>query len=259
MKKQIVLDDIHPKDMKFANKMIIQSFDNKHEYIMSLKEEGQYRAGVFKFKKQIQNGVEINEENVDKIRNQVRNSLIKRGLITGAVYEGFKYDVDGMIVDYAELASGNPECMLKPVKVYDKWFYELYINMSIPWSVQEDDIRDGAIRAIETIKALEELNIEMKINIIISSEGMYEDGDSYLMIIPICNHLEFKDYNLLYPFMTGEFLRGPMFQTMKSGKEVAGNLGYAFKLENALNLWELKEDSVVTLADRIVNDVKGLA
>lgn len=258
MKKQIVLDDIHPKSMKFTEKMIIQTFNNKHEYIASLKVEGEHGDSVKEFKKLISHGVDIDEQHVDKIKTQVRNSLIKRGLITGTVYEGFKYDVEGIIVDYAELASGNPECMLKPVKKYDKWFYELYINMSIPWNVDTQDIKDGAIRAIETIRALEELNIEMKINIVISSDRMYRDGDSYLMIIPICNHLEFKDYNLLYPFMTGEFLRGPMFQTMKSGKAVNGSLGYAFKMDNTLNLWELKEDSVVALADRIVNDVKGL-
>lgn len=257
MKKLRVLDDIHPKGMKFTSRMVIQTFDNKFDYMHSLKEEGEYSEAVKNFRKEIKHGVKTNQKNIDKIRNQVRNALLKRGIITGAVYEGFRYDVDGIIVDYAELASGNPECMLKPVKIYDKWFYELYINMSIPWDVSKETILEGATRAIETIKALEELNIEIKINVIMASTGLYSDGDSYLMIIPICNHLDFKDHDLLLPFMTGDFLRGPMFQTMKSDKPVSYGLGSAIKLPNALNLWELEEDSAVQLAERIINDVKG--
>ncbi len=258
MIKNNILKDIHPQDIKFSDNIVIQEFDNKFEYMYTLKEEGKYKQKVINFFDQVKNGANIDEKLIEQIRNQVRNSLIKRGIITGTLYEGYKYDVDGLIVDYAELASGNPECMMKPLKKYDKWFYELYINMSIPWNVEENDINSGAIRLIETIKALEELNVEIKVNVMMAARGMYTSGRDYIAIIPICNHLEFKDYNLLYPFVTGEFLRGPMFQTMRSGESVTYNLGYPVKFENALNLWEITEGYEVELAERVLNDIKGL-
>ena len=247
-----ILKDIYPKDLRFSDDVNIQEFDNRQHYVASLRESGNYGSAVTKFLEQVKNGPKVDQTHVDTIRNTVRNNLIKRGIITGTVYEGFKYAVDGLIIDYAELAAGNPECMLKPVKKYDKYFYELYVNMSIPWKVEASEISDGAIRLIETITALEELNIEIKVNLIMSSRGMYTSGESYLCIIPICSHLEFKDYNLLYPYMTGEFLRGPMFQTMKNGKPVQGNLGRAVKLNNAVNVWELREE---VLAQRVLNDL----
>ena len=254
MKQTKVLMDIYPKDFKFTPNMVIQEFDNKHDYIHSLNLEGPLKDKINIFVKQLQNGVDVDQETIKKIRNEVRNNLIKRGIITGTVYEGFKYDVEGIIVDYAELASGNPECMMKPVKVYDKWFYELYVNMSIPYFVTEDKISEGAIRLIETVKALEEINIEIKINVVMTSEGLYNNGKSFLMIIPICNHLEFKDYNLLFPFICGNFLRGPIFDTLHRAKNDynAKSIGGAYKLDNSLNIWELEETA---LAERVINDL----
>ena len=252
METRYVLSDLHPKSLKFTDKLLIHEYNNRQEFNFHLKEEGEYKNSVIDFRNKLKNGCAVPAKKIEKIRNTVRNNLIKRGIISGTVYEGFKYDVDGIIVDYAELASGNPECMLKPLKKYDKYFYELYINMSIPWKVSEDEIDEGAIRLIETIKCLEELNIEIKINLVMASRGMYTDGDSYLCIIPICSHLEFKDYNLLYPYCTGEFLRGPMFQQMKSTKPTVSDLGYAIKLDNSVNIWEVDE---VALSERVLNDL----
>ena len=252
MRKSRILQDIYPKTMQFSKDIVIHEFDNRHEFTHKLSTEGTYGSKVEEFLDQIKNGPDVDTEMIEEIRNTVRNNLIKRGIITGTVYEGFKYDVDGLILDYAELAAGNPECMMRPIKKYDKWFYELYVNMSIPWSVSNEDIKEGAIRLIETIKALEELNIEIKVNVILASRGMYEDNRDYLLIIPICNHLEYKDYTLLYPYMNGNFLRGPMFQTMHSGDPVKGNLGRATKLDNSVNLWGLDEE---TLAARVINDL----
>ena len=252
MKITNILRDLYPKSMKFNNKVQIQEFDNRFQFLYTMSTKGDYGDKVSSFLEKVKNGSTVDTSKVEEIRNTVRNNLIKRGIISGSVYEGFKYDVEGLIIDYAELASGNPECMLKPLKKYDKYFYELYINMSIPWNVSEHKIDDGAIRLIETIKALEELNIEMKINVVMASQGMYQDGNSYLFILPICSHLDFKDYDLLYPYMNGEFLRGPLFQTMHSGKPVNGSLGSAVKIENTVNLWEIDETA---LAQRVLNDL----
>ena len=250
--KRDVVNDHHPKSLLYRKGTTVQEFDNKHDFINQLKVDGTYRELVKKFLDQVNGGVPNKDAETTLIRNTIRNNLIKRGIISGTVYEGWKYDVEGIIVDYAELASGNPECMLKPVKKYDKYFYELYINMSIPWSVGEDEIMDGAIRLIETIKLLEERHIEMKLNVVLFSNGMFRNGDNFLTVIPLCNHLEFKDYNLILPFVTGEFLRGPLFQIMHSHDNVDGSLGQATKLENSVNLWELKE---MDLVDRVLLDL----
>lgn len=250
-RKRDIINDIHPKDLLHSKDTVVETYDNKFDFIKELVEEGEHAEDVKEFNKQIKNGVDIKEAEIDLIRNTVRNNLIKRGIITGTVYEGWKYDVDGIIVDYAELAAGNSECMMKPVKKYDKYFYELYINMSIPWSVSSSSIKEGAIKLIETIKLLEERNIEIKINVVLYSQGMFRNGDNWLTIIPICNHLEYKDYNLIYPFINGEFLRGPLFQIMKRHDSTEG-LGRATKLDNTVNLWELNETE---LAERVIHDL----
>ena len=253
--KKDVLTDIHPRSLLDSSNTFVHEFDNKYDFVQFLDAHpmDKYAEDVRTFKKEIKE-LEMDPSMIEKVSNTVRNNLIKRGIITGTVYEGYKYDVDGDIIDYAELATGNPRCMMKPLKKYDKYFYELYINMSIPWSVDASDIEEGAIRLIETIKALEELNIEIKLNVVLFSRGMYTNGTNYLFIMHLANHLEFKDYRLILPYINGNFLRGPLFNTMyKQGMgSVDDGLGQATKLKNSVNLWELDE---VALAERVLLDL----
>lgn len=246
-----IIDDIYPKSLLARPNTMVQVFDNKFDFIEHLDtEEAEHGQHVQHFLARLQDGPKLDPTMVETVRNTVRNNLVKRGIVTGTIYEGYKYAVDGLILDHAELAAGNSECMMSPVKKYDKWFYELYVNMSIPWSVDESEIQENAIKLIETIKLLEERNIEIKINVILFSDGMFRDGRNYLSVIPICSHLDYKDYNLL-SFMDGKFLRGPLFQIMKS-HEVTEGLGRATKLDNSVNLWELEETE---LAERVLNDL----
>lgn len=248
------MNDIHPKSL-LPSKAIVQEFDNRHDFIAYLDKQSKpdYADKVKIFKDNVKS-IEIDPKHVETIANNVRNNLIKRGIISGTIYEGYKYDVDGDIIDYAELATGNPRCMMKPIKKYDKFFYELYINMSIPWSVSEEDITDGAIRLIETIKLLEELNVEIKLNVVLYSNGMFKSRENYLFIMHLANHLEYKDYQLILPFINGNFLRGPLFTVMyNTGHGKADDsLGSATKLKNSVNLWEIDE---VKLAERVILDL----
>ena len=247
-----IIQDIHPKSLLYKSNTIVQEFDNKEELMEFLKKNEIEKYDLSQFRENIKH-YHVDKETTELITNNVRNNLIKRGIVTGTIYEGYKYDVEGDIIDYAELATGNPQCMMKPIKKYDKYFYELYVNMSIPYTVDESTIIEGAIRLSETIKALEELNVEIKVNIVLYSQRMFLNNDNYLFIMPLVSHLEYKDHQALLPYMDGEFLRKVIFTTMHSHKGVnTSSLGNAVKLKNSVNLWELDE---IELAERIINEL----
>jgi len=251
-KRENIIQDIHPKDLLHSTKCNVINFDNKFDLLEFLKKNEPSEDSIAHTDTFYENlkSYEPNTELVEKIRNEVLNNLIKRGIITGTIYEGYKYAVEGEIIDYAQLATGNPNCMLSPVKKYDKWFYELYINMSIPGNIDESSIEQGAIRLIETINALEERNIEIKVNIVDYSGNLYYDEDvtDLLVIIPLISHLEHKSYDKLMPFILGSFLRGPLFtiarNSIKNKDSVSSGMGEAIKLKNTVNLWEIDESDL---------------
>jgi len=252
IKRKDIMSDIHPKSLLYMDNTVIQEFDSREDLIEYLKENKHPKYDLTKFMKNVKY-YEIEEKKVDEVRNNVRNNLIKRGIVSGTIYEGYKYDFEGEIIDYAELSTGNPKCMMKPIKKYDKYFYELYVNMSIPYTISEREIQEGAIRLAETIKALEELHIEIKVNIVLYSQKMYINGENYLFICPLVSHLEYKDHQVLLPYMDGEFLRQALFTIMSNSGNTVGTLGNATKLKNSVNLWELDE---VELAERIIGELE---
>ncbi len=252
IKRKDIMSDIHPKSLLYMDNTVIQEFDSRDDLIEYLKENRHPKYDIANFLKNVKY-YEIEEKKVDEIRNNVRNNLIKRGIINGTIYEGYKYDFEGEIIDYAELSTGNPKCMMKPIKKYDKYFYELYVNMSIPYIIPKEEIQEGAIRLAETIKALEELHVEIKVNIVLYSQKMYTNGENYLFICPLVSHLEYKDHQVLLPYMDGEFLRQALFTIMKNSGNTVESLGNATKLKNSVNLWELDE---VELAERIINELE---
>ena len=246
-----IISDLHPKSLLYKNNTVVKEFDSREDLMEYLKANPNDQYDLTQFFKNTKE-YKVDIDKVEEVRNTVRNNLIKRGIITGTIYEGYKYDIEGEIVDYAELAVGNPKCMMKPIKKYDKYFYELYINMSIPWRVEEKDIQEGAIRLVETIKALEELHIEIKINSVLYSDGMFNNGENYLFICPLLSHLEYKDHKVLLPYIDGEALRRALFTVMHNNGNTKDTLGNAVKLDNTVNLWELEE---VELAERIINEL----
>ena len=120
VKRKDIIDDIHPKSLLVPN-TVVQSFDNKEEFQYYLKNNPHPNYSTLQFFKNVEQ-YDVDEKQVELIRNTVRNNLIKRGIITGTIYEGYKYDVGGEIIDYAELATGNPKCFRTPIRMYDKWF-----------------------------------------------------------------------------------------------------------------------------------------
>ena len=250
-KKKDIVRDIHPKSLLYRNNTVVEEFDNREDLIEYLKANPSTKYDTSKFFENIKN-YELDEKSTSLVINNIRNNLIKRGIVTGTIYEGYKYDIEGDIIDYAELATGNPACMMKPVKKYDKYFYELYINMSIPYQIKEEEIIEGAIRLAETIKALEELHIEIKVNIVLYSQGMFNNNDNYLFIMPLLSHLEYKDHKLLLPYIDGEFLRKVLFTVMTNNGNTSYGLGNATKLDNTVSLWDLNE---IELCEKIIGEL----
>lgn len=249
-----ILEEHHPKSLNPDNNCLIVQYDNKQQFILDAYSMDQNNSQVSTFIKSIKNTPELDNNLVELIRNNVRNNLLKKGIITGEIYEGYKYEVDGLILDLAELATGNAHCFMNPIKKYNKYFYELYVNMSIPGHVSGKDITEGLIRLIETIKALEELNLEIKINVVdygigvVDKNKMNTNKRDILIIVPICSHTEYKDYNLLYPFFSEAMERGPLFQIAYRFNNTK-NAGKVKKLNNVVNIWKLNE---VELSERAI-------
>lgn len=250
-----VLRVIHPKSFVKAKTLIVE-FDNKLSFVhwvMGLQLGGNTTDNfVKKFLASVVKTPEL--EGIENIKNNVRNNLIKRRLISENIYSGYTYELDGVMLDPSEVVLGNPKCYLAPVLVDTKYFYELYVNMSIAAMVSADTIQTNVIKLIETIKLLESRNIQIKVNIIdygadvVTNDGDYKD---ILIIVPICSHTDFKSYKTLYPFFSEAMERGPLFKVahLYNDSDCVGN---AETLDSAINLWRLDE---VKLAERVIRDV----
>ena len=248
-----VLREQHPKSLNPDNKAWIIQYDNKQEFLVDCRTMPQ-EEHTKTFLESIGTLPKLDTAQIELIKNEVRNKLLKKGIISGEIYEGYTYDVDGLILDVAEFATGNSNCFMTPVKKYDKFFYELYVNMSLPGHVSTEAIQEGLIRLIETIKLLESRNLEIKINVIDYGTNVVDrniidtDKSDVLIIIPLCNHTEHKSYELLYPYFSESMERGPFFQLAFALNDEQ-DAGGANKLENAVNLWELDE---VALSERAI-------
>ncbi|MCK5538337.1 MAG: hypothetical protein KAI79_16035 [Bacteroidales bacterium] len=248
-----VLLEHHPKSLNPTNSAWIIQYDSTAQFLLDCRKMPQ-EDHTKTFMESITKIPEMDLNQVELIKNEVRNKLLKKGIISGTIYEGFTYGVDGLILDIAELATGNSQCFMTPLKKYDKFFYELYVNMSLPGHVESEEIQIGLIKLIETIKLLEEHNIEIKINVIdygtnvVDSDIIPTQKKDILIIIPVCSHTDYKDYKLLYPYFSEAMERGPMFELAYSLNNDQ-NPGGALQLENAVNLWEIDE---VALSERAI-------
>ena len=84
----------------------------------------------------------FDQKEYETVRNLVRSNLLKRGLLTEEVYESFRYSTDGTVIDIdmGKFANGEPDCLITPSTQYVDFFYELYVNISYPASVEESTI-----------------------------------------------------------------------------------------------------------------------
>jgi hypothetical protein len=180
------------------------------------------------------------EEEQMSIRNLVRSNLHKRGLITEEVYEAYRYTVDGtqVGVDVGKYAGGEPDCVISPAKQYVDFFYELYINISYPWNVTNEHIRNNCAKLLATVEELERQHIFIKIAMVFPGSRCGRDGSNFFSDVPLFSHKEPKDMNTMASIVNDRLLRKFYFAILEGfyKENLAGGYGVAVTLKDAMNI-----------------------
>lgn len=175
------------------------------------------------------------------IRDEVRNNLHKRGLITEEVYENFRYTNDGTCVDFdmGKYANGEPDCVMSPSRQYIDFFYELYINISYPHYVQDSQVRERVAKLLATVEELERQHIFIKITLVLPITGCSSrDSGNFLASIPLFSHKERKTVGMMSSVVNDRLLRKFFFAILENLYEKDLNSGYgsAKQLEGTMNI-----------------------
>ena len=255
--------DIHPKEWSrmSSNKLDYIAFRNLthfKKYVSKLTQIQDNSCGVT-YKEAVadllKNKSQFSPDTYESIRNLVRTNLMKRGLITEAVYESYKYDVDGIAVDVQKVIEGNPECMLKPAYSYTNYFYELYVNISYPGSVSNNTIIENMCKILATVEELERQHIYIKITVVDYSKCVDKSSNrDYLCILPLFSHKEPKSIETMSAIINDRLLRKFMFAMSEDiyGETLSSGYGTAIELPNSIRPIDLNE---VELYESIYNKV----
>lgn len=198
------------------------------------------------------------KEKQESIRNLVRNNLHKRGLITHEVYEEFKYSNSGtnLGVDIGKYSAGDPDCVITPSRQYIDFFYELYISISYPWSVSDDQVRKNVAKLLATVEELERQHIYIKIVAIFPDRGPTRDGKrNFFSAIPVFHHKDFKSVDVMSAVINERLLRKFYFGILEDlyGGSLDSGYGRPVNLPKTINIGhELDE---VELFENIVKEV----
>lgn len=178
------------------------------------------------------------------IRNLVRENLFKRGLITEEVYEEYRYSTDGtqVGVDVGKYCAGESDCVITPAKQYIDFFYELYVSVSYPWNIKNEDVRNNVAKLLATVEELERKHIFIKINTVlpISSVAKSDGGDSvnFFSVIPLFSHKDIKSVETMSAVINDRLLRKFYFAIVEDiyGSKINSGYGYPVTLNKAMNI-----------------------
>lgn len=180
------------------------------------------------------------EEEQDTIRNLVRSNLLKRGLITEEVYESYRYTSDGtqVGVDVGKYATGDPECVMSPTKRYIDFFYELYVNISYPGGVPNENVKRNVAKLLATVEELERRHIFIKINAVFPAEASGRGGRNFFSIIPIFSHKDLKSVSVMSSVINERLLRKFYFAILEDfyGDDLSSGYGRAVNLTKTINI-----------------------
>ena len=225
----------------------LQHFKN---YVSTITQKNDDKCGV-SYKEALDDLIkeksQYDAQEYETIRDLVRQNLHKRGLITDEIYDRYKYNVEGVIVDIAELATGNPECALTPAYNYKNHFYELYISISYPYHVENKTVRQNAIRLLSTIEELERQHIYIKVTLVFADVNVTRDGDrDLLMTIPLFSYKDFKSIETMSAVVNERLLRKFGFALLEDvyGKNLDMNYGQATDMYSAINIGDLFDEIV---------------
>jgi hypothetical protein len=257
--------DIYPKEWKKEIKVddctILQYRNLEHfkYHMKNIVQRTDMKCGV-SYKKALKDmltGVPvIDVDNYEVIKNSVKNNLLKRGLISETVYESYKYDVQGDIVDVAKIIAEDPNCCLVPNESYKNYFYELYINVSYGGGVEDSNVRDSISKILATVELLEREHIYIKITLLDTSLYVNDgSGKNHLLtIIPLFSHRDIKNIRTMSSVLNERLLRKFMFALSEDyyGDDLSGGYGEPKALTHAINCYNIDE---VELASSIINQV----
>lgn len=189
------------------------------------------------------------------ILNRVKNNLLKRGLISEHIYESYKYDVEGDIVDVGKLIGGDPQCCLVPNYSYTNHFYELYISVSYPYTVSDTTITENMAKILATVQLLEQQHIYCKLSLVLPNKNCSISGkQNYLAIIPLFSHRDPKTIETMSSVLNERLLRKFFFAIWEDmyGSNLASGYGHAHDLTNAITPVDLDE---CELASKILDQI----
>jgi len=191
------------------------------------------------FKELQQKVPQIDAEKQDSIRNLVRSNLHKRGLITEEIYEQFRYATDGtqVGVDVGKYAAGEPDCVITPSRQYVDFFHELFVNVSYPWGIANEEIIANTAKLLATIEELERQHIFIKITLVFPASGSKEDR-FFFSSIPLFSHKDHKSVGTMSAVLNDRLLRKFFFAILEDfyGTELVSGYGHPVTLEGTMNI-----------------------
>ncbi len=190
------------------------------------------------------------------IKNRVKSSLLKRGLITESIYESYRYDVEGELWDVAKVIAEDPACFLVPTEKYISHFYELYISISYPWNISDDKIKENMAKVLATVELLEREHIYCKITLVFPvikcSSG---NKRNFLASIPLFSHRDNKSIEIMSAVLNDRLLRKFFFAVLEDTFKDTLNDGYgkATAIPNVINIGHTLDE--VELCSSILNKI----
>lgn len=260
-----VLSDQHPQDWKDHLDMdntTIDEFRNLQEFkyeMSKITQEQDNHCGISyadALSDLINNRGTMSQGDYQIIRNKVKENLLKRGLISDTIYESYKYEVEGDLVDIAKLLSGDPCCCLVPNETYTNHFYELYVSVSYPAHVSDSTIVENMAKILATVELLEQEKYFCKLSLIMPNRGCNNGNgpSNYLGIIPLFSHKDVKTIDTMSSVLNERLLRKFFFARWEDmyGSGLASSYGNAVELPMSIRPVDLDE---VDLASDIINRV----
>ena len=173
-------------------------------------------------------------------RDIVRSNLHMRGLITEEVYEAYRYTVDGttVAVDVGKFVTGEPDCVMSPAREYVDYFYELFVNISYPYHIENDTIRANCAKMLTAIEELERKHIFIKVTMILPIKAACNDGRNFFSDIPLFSHKEYKSVETMSSIVNDSLLRKFYFAVLEDqyAEKIAYGYGLAQEVKGAVNI-----------------------
>jgi hypothetical protein len=187
----------------------------------------------------------ITEGEYEIIKNRVKQSLLKRGLISESVYESYHYDVEGELWDVAKVIAEDPACFLVPTEKYISYFYELYISISYPHYVSNSTIRENMAKILATIELLEREHIYCKISLVFPDQSCSSgDKKNFLATIPLFSHRDQKSIATMSAVLNDRLLRKFFFAVLEDtfGTTLNSNYGIAITVPDVINVGDTLDE-----------------